>query len=188
MNNDTQLIAATLAGDSSAFGDLVVRYQDRLFNMLVRLVGCEQEARDVAQEAFLQAWQKLSSFRGNAKFTTWLYRVAFNIAISRRRKAKPALSVERLREEAGEEPADHTLQPDEPLMTQERIAMVERALSELKEEQRFIVTLREMDELSYEEIAEILDVPVGTVRSRLFRARDELRKVLSRRMADHTSD
>ncbi len=106
MLTDAELIEATLRGDSAAYGQLVRAHEDRLFNTLFRVSGCAQEAEDVAQESFVQAFLKLDSFRGNSQFYTWLYRIAFNIYATRRRKHRPQESIEQLRERAGEEPHD----------------------------------------------------------------------------------
>lgn len=178
MRDDAQLIAATLAGDKGAFGQLVVKYQDRLFNMLTHVVGSPDDALDVAQEAFVQAFVKLESFRGSAAFYTWLYRIAFNQAITSRRRARPVASIDQARSNSGAEPLDPGAEPGERLLQQERIGQVRAALASLREEHRAILVLREIDGCCYETIAEILDMPVGTVRSRLHRARLQLREKL----------
>ncbi len=178
MNDDAHWIAETLAGRSSAFGHLVAKYQDRLYNTLVHVVGCQAEAHDVAQDAFVQAFVKLDTFQGAAAFYTWLYRIAFNVAISRRRKVRSTMSVDAARDLAGDEPASRDESPTANLEREERAAQVQLALSAVSEEHRTVLVLREIDGLPYETIAEILEVPVGTVRSRLFRARMELREQL----------
>jgi RNA polymerase sigma-70 factor (ECF subfamily) len=165
------LITRSLAGDSSAFGTLVVRYQDRLFGSLARLLGSEEDARDAVQEAFVQAYLKLGTFRGTSAFYTWLYRVAFNQAMSDARRQRPTRSLDDERSERGREPVDGQAPPDARLQLGERATLVQRALAALSAEYREVVVLREMDDCSYEEIADILEVPVGTVRSRLFRSR-----------------
>jgi RNA polymerase sigma-70 factor (ECF subfamily) len=176
---DAELITRSLAGDSGAFGVLVVRYQDRLFGSLARLLGSEEDARDAVQEAFVQAYLKLGTFRGTSAFYTWLYRVAFNQAMSHARRQRPTRSLDDERSERGREPVDGQAAPDARLQLGERATLVQRALAALSAEYREVVVLREMDDCSYEEIAEILEVPVGTVRSRLFRARLELRDRLA---------
>lgn len=176
-DQDAQLIDQALAGDSSAFGLLVRKYQDRLFNSLVHMVGCEEDARDVAQDAFVQAYVKLDTFKREAGFYTWLYRIAFNVSISRKRRKRPVVSVEAQRESAGLEPVDEAL-PTEGLEQSERVQQVRAAISLLTEEHRQVLVLREMDGCDYETISEMLEVPVGTVRSRLHRARMQLREQL----------
>lgn len=180
--NDAELIQAALAGDTAAFGVLVRTYQDRLFNALVHIVRCPEEAQDVVQDAFVQAYTKLSTFKGSSAFYTWLYRIAFNVSISRRRKRKPAVSLERGKEEQGAEPAADPL-PDR-LEQNERAAQLHAALEALSEEHRTVLVLREMEDCSYEDIAEMLDLPIGTVRSRLHRARMELRESLKEVMQE----
>lgn len=178
VNDDSQLIDDALTGNSSAFGRLVTKYQDRLFNTLVHVVGSHDEARDVCQDAFVQAFVKLSTFQGSSAFYTWLYRIAFNVAISRRRRMRPTVSVEQSRELTGDEPLARDGGPNERMERQERVRQVQAGLAALSEEYRTVLVLREMDGHCYETIAEMLDLPVGTVRSRLHRARIELRDQL----------
>jgi RNA polymerase sigma-70 factor (ECF subfamily) len=180
--DDFQLIDDALAGRPSAFGDLVLRYQDRLYNTLVHVTGSVEDARDLVQEAFVQALVKLNSFQRNSAFYTWLYRIALNLAISRRRRRKPTVSVDEIRHVSGEEPVGRDDAPADRIEREERAGQVQAALARLTEEHRSVLVLREIDGYCYEEIAEMLDVPVGTVRSRLHRARlmlrDELKDVL----------
>lgn len=178
VNDDAQLIDEALAGRSVAFGQLVTKYQDRLYNALVHVVGSVEEAQDVVQDAFVQAFLKLDSFHRSAAFYTWLYRIAFNLAISRFRKMRPTVSVERARELAGQEIAGRDPPPTERLERQEQAAQVRSALAALDENHRAVLVLREIDGCCYESIAEILELPIGTVRSRLHRARMELRELL----------
>ena len=178
MNEDIQLIDDTLTGNSSAFGQLVIKYQDRLYNTLVHVLGCTEEARDVCQDAFVQALTKLSSFRRKSAFYTWLYRIAFNLAATRRRRRKPTMSVEQNRELTGDEPISRDGSPTERIEREERVAQVQTALANLNEEFRSVLVLREIDGHDYDTIAEMLDLPLGTVRSRLHRARMEMREQL----------
>jgi RNA polymerase sigma-70 factor (ECF subfamily) len=168
-----------LAGEPAAFGELVLRYQDRLYNSLVRVLGSAEDARDAVQEAFVQAFVKLESFRGASAFYTWLYRIAFNQAMSHARRKRPTRSLDEARAGRGQEPVDVQPAPDARLDASERAKQVHRALAELSAEYRQVIVLREMDGCKYEEIAELLELPVGTVRSRLFRARLELRDRLA---------
>jgi RNA polymerase sigma-70 factor (ECF subfamily) len=178
---DAQLVEAALAGDRDAFGDLVSRYQDRLFNTLLRVVGSHEDAADAVQDAFVQAYTKLESFRGASQFYTWLYRIAMNVALSRqrRRRRRPTASLDHAKESVGEEPLAAALSPEETVLSQERVQHVQAALADLGDEHRQILVLREIDGCAYEEIAEILELPVGTVRSRIFRARVQLKEKLS---------
>jgi RNA polymerase sigma-70 factor (ECF subfamily) len=178
VNDDAQLIDATLSGESAAFGQLVQKYQERLYNTMVHVVGSRDDARDVVQDAFVQAYLKLESFQRNSAFYTWLYRIAFNVAASHCRRKRPAASVEQAREAAGHEPVDGRAGPHQRLEEEERRRQVRQAIAALGEEYRVVLVLREIDGCSYEAIAEVLDLPIGTVRSRLHRARMQLREML----------
>lgn len=179
MNDDAPLIEATLAGDSAAFGQLVGRYQDRLYNSLVRLLNSAEDARDILQDAFVQAYLKLNTFRGSSAFYTWLYRIAFNLAMSHARKQRPTASLDQMKTGCGNEPVDGQAAPHAGLAQRERVEMVHAALAGLNAEYRQILILRELEGCRYDEIAEILELPAGTVRSRLFRARLQLRDSLA---------
>ena len=179
VNNDAQLIEAAREGDKTAYGRLVERYQNRLYNALVRVVGCSEEARDVTQEAFVRAWVKFDSFRGASAFYTWLYRIGFNLAMSRRRQSRPVASLDAARAAAGIEPVDPDGGPEAAASRRELAAQVHAALARLHEDHRQILVLREIEGCDYETISEILEIPVGTVRSRLFRARMQLREQLT---------
>ena len=178
VNDDPQLIEKTLAGESAAFGQLVLKYQDRLYNTVMHVSGNAEDARDVVQNAFVQAYVKLSTFKGNSAFYTWLYRIAFNEAISQKRKQRSTLSVEYARETSGIEPENNEAGPHEILEMDERRCQVRQAIGELNEEYRAVLVLREIDGCCYDTIAEILDLPNGTVRSRLHRARLQLKEQL----------
>lgn len=178
VNDDAQLIKDTLAGQTAAFGQLVCKYQDRLYNAIVHITGSPEDARDVVQDAFVQAFIKLDAFRGSSAFYTWLYRIAFNVSVSRFRRQRPTVSIEQTREVSGEEPVDEN-SPSDRMVQTERAMQVQNALALLSEEHRKILVLREMEGFDYERISEILDVAVGTVRSRLFRARTQMRELLS---------
>ncbi|HTN73888.1 MAG TPA: sigma-70 family RNA polymerase sigma factor [Pirellulaceae bacterium] len=188
MKDDAQLIDEALEGDAQSFGLLVRKYQDRLFNTVLHVAGCREEAEDVVQDAFVQAFLKLKSFQRQSAFYTWLYRIAFNLAISRRRRRKSEVSVEQHREAAGLEPIDDGEAPEERLLREERSEQVTAALQLLSDEHRSILVLREMEGCCYETIAEILELPVGTVRSRLHRARLQLRDELKGVMAESGND
>jgi RNA polymerase sigma-70 factor (ECF subfamily) len=169
-----------LAGDTAAFGRLVGLYQDRLYNSLLRVVG--EDAADIVQDAFVQAYVKLDTFRGTSAFYTWLYRIAFNLAMSHARRQRNTSSLDGMKSGWGSEPMDGQPTPDVSVERREQVEVVHAALAELSTEYRTILVLREIDGCRYEEIAEILEVPVGTVRSRLFRARLQLREHLAPRL------
>jgi len=180
-DEDRLLIQRCLQGHVEAFGELVRRYQDRLYNAIFRFLGNADDARDVVQEAFLSAFRGLKKFRGGSQFFTWLYRIAVNHALDWKRRGKTLRALS----EAGtatrhNEPADPSVlaSPDWHLQRLEEDERVQQALARLPNEYRLVLILRDVDELSYEEIAEVLDIPIGTVRSRLHRARLELRRLL----------
>jgi RNA polymerase sigma-70 factor (ECF subfamily) len=175
---DQELIALCLKGQTDAFGELVTRYQERLYNTLLSVLGSAEDARDVAQDAFVNAFQKLHSFRGRSAFYSWLFRIAMNSAVNRQRRLRHAtVSIEAARERSGIEPADlhPEAHPGFSLESTERQALVRSALAGLHEEFRTVLVLKEMEGLKYNEIAEIVGCPIGTVRSRIHRARLELR-------------
>jgi RNA polymerase sigma-70 factor (ECF subfamily) len=177
--NDVELIRTTLAGQPTAFGQLVLKYQDRLFNALFRLLGSAEDARDITQDAFVQAFLKLESFRGSAAFYTWLYRIGFNLAMSHARSKHSTQSLDNRKLDSGSEPVDRAPPPEADFAREEQIKLVHTAIGELTVEYRQIIVLREIEGFSYDQIAEVLELPVGTVRSRLFRARLALRDQLT---------
>jgi len=184
---DPELVAECRGGQQSAFGELVLRHQVRLFHSVQRLLKSSEEAQEVCQEAFLQSYQKLGEFEGRSSFYSWLFRIAYNLSMNRLRRFSPQIdSIEARREGAGLEPADprQASQPDERMLSAERQAVVGRALDSLPDDFRTVLVLKEIEGLKYEQIADLVDVPVGTVRSRLHRAREELRQRLSGFMPD----
>jgi len=181
--SDLQLIDATLQGSPRAFDDLVRRYQDRLVHSLEHALGSREDALDVAQQTFVLAWRKLSSFRGESGFYSWLYRIARNVAVSgARRQHIRTGSIDQLQDAGGFEPVDSHQQtvPEYALEQAEQVQLVQEALQKISEEFRRPLVLKEIDGFSYEEIARILDIPLGTVRSRIFRGRQELIERLQR--------
>ena len=177
--DDHSLVQAYRAGRTDAFEVLVKRYQERLYPTILRLIGSAEDAEDVLQDTFLRAFEKLDQFQGDSSFYTWIYRIAVNLALSghRRRRIRSSL---RLRHRPpisrGTDPADESpdSDPAAPLERAERERIVQDALSSLSPEHRAIVVLKDFDGHRYEEIGAILNIPVGTVRSRLHRARCEL--------------
>jgi RNA polymerase sigma-70 factor, ECF subfamily len=182
-SDDRRNIDATLSGQTAAFGELVRRHQDRLFNAVLRVVHRPEDAADVCQEAFVNAYQSLASFKGDAEFFTWLYRIAFNAAISWRRKQRGTVSLTGVNGRTPiPEPADDAVdsRPGESLERREDEVRLEAGLRMLSADHRRVLVLKDLQDCKYEEIAEILEVPIGTVRSRLNRARLELRTILER--------
>lgn len=165
-------------GDPRAFEELVIAYQHRVFGVALRMLGSRAEAEEAAQEVFLRAHRAIADFRGDAKLSTWLYAIASRLCMNRLTSGERRL----LRE--GEEtlariPSGHASPADE-LERSERDAALHRAIAELSDERRMVVVLRDLEGLSYEEIASALDLELGTVRSRLHRARMDLKEKLER--------
>lgn len=181
--NDQQLVQRVQKGDKSAFDLLVLKYQHRVLKLVGRFVSDAAEAEDVAQEAFIKAYRALPAFRGDSAFYTWLYRIAINTAkntlvSNRRRPVDFDLDMQdpdQYERHARLKEADT---PEGVLLTDEIREVVEHALEQLPEDLRTAIVLRELEGLSYEEIAEAMDCPVGTVRSRIFRAREAIDKKL----------
>jgi len=176
---DRDLVERARRGDGDAFGMLVVRHQDRIYTAVLRFCGDAEDARDIVQRAFLNAWRRLASFKGDSAFSTWMYRIAFNESVSFRREGgrRKLVSLQGRDGEPGPEPADDR-RPGDRLDSDENRRKVQEALNLLDPEERKILILKELDDRSYDEIAEILEIPKGTVRSRLFRAREALREKL----------
>lgn len=178
--DDQRLIAECLMGKTTAFGELVSRYQNRLFNTVFRLLDHAEDARDVVQESFLNAYQALDSFKGDSLFFTWLYRIAVNSAISFKRKQRGArrLGVADV-DRGGLEPQDPSeiSQPDRVLQLADEERRIQAALARLSAEHRAVLVMKDIDGMKYEDMAEVLEVPIGTIRSRLHRARMDLRNI-----------
>jgi len=179
-DDDRRLIAECLGGQRDAFGELVSRYQARLYNAALRLVQSPDDAADVVQDAFLSAFQALHTFKGDAEFFTWLYRIAFNTAISLKRKKRPTTSLETHKGETGIDPDDPSeyVKPGAAIERTEDEQQLSDAIARLSPEHREVLLLKDIEGLKYEDIAELLGVPIGTIRSRLHRARLELRDLL----------
>lgn len=175
-----ELVRATAKGDSSAFEQLVRLYENKVYALALRMCGNPEDANDAAQEAFLSAWRGLPTFRGESGFATWLYRLASNAAIDQLRRGKHQREETSIDEPSAILP-DTGPGPQEAAEGVELREAVAAGLRELSEDHRQILLLREYQELSYEEIAAVLDVDLGTVKSRISRARRALRKILLER-------
>jgi RNA polymerase sigma-70 factor, ECF subfamily len=176
---DRELVARCQLGEAAAFNELVGRHQDRVYAAVTRFCGNAEDAADVVQRAFINAYRKIAEFKGDAAFSTWIYRIAFNQAISfRRENRRPSVSLHAKGEDGLiAEPVDDRA-PGDSMESAETQRKVQQALERLDEEDRQIIILKDLQGHSYDEIAAILQVPKGTVRSRLHRARLELKEKL----------
>ena len=185
--SDQQLVARVQKGDNRAFDLLVLKYQHKIFGLISRYVRDTDEIQDVAQEAFIKAFRALPRFRGDSAFYTWLYRIAINTAknylVSRSRRP-PARDIDVEDAEYYESASSlkNIENPENALYGEELKQVVDSAIKELPEDLRTAVTLREFEGLSYEDIADVMDCPVGTVRSRIFRARESIDKHVRRQL------
>jgi RNA polymerase sigma-70 factor, ECF subfamily len=187
---DEELIARVLAGDEYAYGTLVERYRDYVYTIAVRIVGGDEDAEDVAQEAFVRAYRALPRFRGDSKFSSWLYRIATNRALTHlKRRKRRAVTVDI---DAGPHVEAHALDdgsaeersPEARIRGEEFSRAVREAVAELPEQYRVVVTLFYLEERSYKEVAATLGIPMGTLKTHLHRARALLREVLVKRELD----
>lgn len=174
-----ELVRAAAGGDEDAFAQLVALHEKKVYNLALRMCGDPEDAWDAAQEAFLSAWRGLPSFRGEAGFSTWLYRLTSNAAIDLLRRTKRQRGEASLDDEnLGIDAVDRTPSPQEQAEASELRGAVTAGLSRLTDSHRQALVLREVQGLSYEEIAAVLEVDMGTVKSRISRARGALRKIL----------
>ncbi len=180
---DAELVQRVQRGDKKAFDVLVSRYQYKITQLVSRYIKDPHEALDVAQESFIKAYRALPGFRGESAFYTWLYRITINtaknhIATRARRPSDGEIDVEEAEQFESGSRLRNQETPEGLLMTEELANVIQKALNDLPDELRTAITLREFDGLSYDEIAEVMSCPVGTVRSRIFRAREAIEKRL----------
>ena len=177
---DAELVERVRKGETRRFAELVARYQDPVFAMAVRFLRSPGDAEDVAQEAFLRAYRGLASFKGEARFSTWLYRITWNLCADwLRRHRRPGRRAEQSIEDAGHV-ADGRVDLERGLLAAEEKRKVREALDSLDEKYRSVIVLLYYQKLSYEEIAGVLEVPLKTVETRLYRARRLLKQRLER--------
>jgi RNA polymerase sigma-70 factor (ECF subfamily) len=182
---DRALIRRAQSGDTGAFNELIKLYERAVYNFALRLTSDSDDASDIAQDAFIRAFNAINSFRGDASFTTWLFRITTNVFLDERKKrrAHPTQSLDEiitLSESAlTRQVEDHAPGPEAIATDKERTATLNRAIQKLPEYQRAMVVMYHLEQKAYEEIAEILEVPIGTVKSRLNRARLALKDLLS---------
>ena len=181
--SDQLLVDRVKAGDKHAFDLLVLKYQHKIIKLIMRYVRDPSEAMDVSQEAFLKAYRAIPKFRGDSAFYTWIYRIAINTAKNHlvaagRRPLKSAAEFSESEDFEWNLALQDADSPERLAMGEELRNVIERSIAELPDELRAAITLRELDGLSYEEIAHVMECPVGTVRSRIFRAREQLDKAI----------
>ena len=177
---DQQLVERTQRGDKHAYELLVVKYQRRLGRLISRFVRDAAEVEDVTQEAFVKAYRALPTFRGESAFYTWLYRIGINtaknylLALKRRAPTSTQFNVDEAEGFDEAELLQEVSTPENELMSKQVVEVVNSSLQQLPDDLRTALTLREIEGLSYEEIADVMDCPIGTVRSRIFRAREAI--------------
>lgn len=181
---DQDLVLRVQRGDKAAFDLLVIKYQHKLVHLVNRYVKDPSEAQDVAQDAFIKAYKALGEFRGDSAFYTWLYRIAINTAknylLSRSRRHSDFEIEMQDAEDIENAPQLKDIEtPEDQLMNDQIVQVIKTAIENLPEEMRIAITLREFEGMSYEEIAEAMDCPIGTVRSRIFRAREAIDEKLN---------
>jgi RNA polymerase sigma-70 factor (ECF subfamily) len=179
--SDQLLVERVRAGDKHAFDLLVLKYQHRIIKLIMRYVKDPAEAMDVSQEAFIKAYRAIPKFRGDSAFYTWMYRIAINtaknhIVAARRRPLEHAMDISEPEDFEWHPSLQDSDSPENSAMGEELRETLERTIAELPDDLRTAIVLRELDGLSYEQIAEVMKCPVGTVRSRIFRAREALDK------------
>lgn len=186
---DAGLVAVAQEGNREAFGILVERYQERVLNLVYRRLNDREIALDVAQEVFIKAYRALPRFRGTARFYTWLFRIAINESTTahRRRARQRAVSLDAEGSEGQKvpTPGDERFEPGAEAQRFDERAMVRRGIAELEDDLAQVLLLRDIDQLSYQEVADTLEIPLGSVKSRLHRARGALRQVLRQARHDH---
>jgi RNA polymerase sigma-70 factor (ECF subfamily) len=180
---DAELVKRVQKGDKAAFDILVQKYQHKVVNLISRFVSDQSECYDIAQEAFIKAYRAIGNFRGDSQFYTWLYRIAANTAknhlASRARKSPMyTVDVDDAERYEGESGLKEYSNPENLLLTDEIKETIFRVIEDMPDDLKSAITLRELEGLSYEEIAEVMDCPIGTVRSRIFRARDAIDREL----------
>ena len=177
--DETDCIARAQRGDAAAFSELIARYQERIYRFLLRMTRSPEDARELAQETFLSAYQALPRWRPHARLSTWLFYIARNQALDRLRRARHVEFVP-LDEVLAEQLPASTLTPEAALQARQRVMALEAALGRLSVEHREILLLRDIEDLSYDDIAQVLNISLGTVKSRIARARAGLLQLMPR--------
>ncbi|WP_372368597.1 sigma-70 family RNA polymerase sigma factor [Candidatus Uabimicrobium sp. HlEnr_7] len=183
LDDDTLLVTKSKQGDKSAFDVLVIKYQDRVFNVVFRLTSDESLAYDLVQDTFINAYRGLKNFKGHSTFFTWLFRIAINTATNSRRKRmrNKTISISKFEgknDEGWFDPASNDKGPSQKAEEVEQTVIVQQAINSLEEPYKTAIILRDIEGMSYEEMQEILECPIGTVRSRIHRARNLVKEKL----------
>ncbi|MFQ5604295.1 MAG: RNA polymerase sigma factor [bacterium] len=186
-NSSSELIKKAIEGDEAAYKQLLDNYRGAIFNLLYKMVRNKEETEDLVQEAFMKAFKALPSFNEEYAFSTWLYKIAINNCIDHMRKKKLKTysinkPVQSKDGELGREFPDISMSPDKNILSEEKSSLIENAIAELPENYKMAIILRHSEEKSYEEIAQIMNIPLGTVKARIFRAREMLKKKLKGKM------
>lgn len=182
-NEDEQLIADALKGDQKAYTILVEKHKAAIFHIINKIVRNKEAAADLVQETFMKAFSSLASYRSEYRFSTWLYKIAANASIDHLRKRRiQALSLDRPMDTGDGtlefEVPDYSYHPEQDLVRKQQRISIDEAIASLPDKYREVIIYRHKDDKSYEEIADLLDIPVGTVKARIFRARELLKKKL----------
>ncbi len=179
--DESHLVSLARSGDLDAFGQLYRRHAPGVYNLVLRILGNPDDAEDVKQEVFLRAHRSLDSFRGNARFSTWIYRIATNLSLDELRKRKPVVSVDQLSSDSSWEPVSKNTEADPERLLQRKAARdaVQAALMAMPPHYRILIVLRHIEDLSYEEIAEVVGCSVNALNVRLHRAREAFRRALA---------
>ncbi len=185
--DDSDLVKKAKEGDGKAFDELTNLYKDAVFSVVYRMVRDRYKAEDLTQEAFIKAFNSITSFNEEYAFSTWLFKIATNNCIDyfRKRKLQTYSMDQTIRykdDEIHQEYADNEPIADSIIIAREKSKIIRNAIEQLPEKYRTAIVLRHQEEKSYEEIAEILDIPLGTVKARIFRARELLKKILSKKL------
>ena len=179
--SDSHLIERTLGGEPDAFNLLVRRWERQIYGLTLRMLGRDEEAKDATQETFLSAYRNLSKFRGEAKFSSWIYRIALNICNTKlRSRSKFTISLDEQRETSGFELAADSADLGSGIQQEQITRHVRRALQALPPEMRQVIIMKEYEGLKFSEIAEVLGIPISTVKTRMYTGLSELRKRLGR--------
>lgn len=185
MEQELALIRAVQRGDQEAFAKILATYEKQVYNLCLRMTANHEDAADLTQEAFIKVWRGVGNYKFESSFSTWIYRLTSNVCIDflRSKKRRPTISLTQEEEQDGAaelEVPDAAPLPEEQLLQREHQREIAAAMAQLDEEFRMILTLRVLDDLSYEQIAEVMDLKVGTVKSRLARARTKLKNILTK--------